>query len=253
MGTLSPTEAGTALARALLAELILTLITVGKYRDTGIIICVFGWPGSHWKGRMPYIIFSWLLLILLCIDTFVDADYLYRSLMKSADPSDFPGRRSKEGCTHALQMPPFMGQQASLCGCTSSTISVLNSVWRSVSRAGSPESKIWAGGDLTFGALWVFASVATNISLTTLIAWRLVQARTNVTLANSSAGPAHLKLYSDLLSVLVESASPLSVSGIGYAISIMALTKPGTPENARKEAASVVFAGMYVAFAVRAH
>lgn len=264
---LSPGDAGTVLARALLAELILSLLAVGVQ----MFMCIYGTmlfcdtSKAIRRGRGPYIILSWVLWTLLCIDTFVDADFLYRALMNSREPSEFPKQRKEEynwvvfsGCV-STTLIVVLGDAMMLYRCffvwrhkrwvlvIPGLCFLASTVFAGLFVAPAFELPRWSEGDLTFGALWAFTSVATNISLTCLIAWRLVGARRSISLI-CSPSDAYLKTYTGVLSILVESAVPLSVCGVGYAI-IMAVAKPGLPGNVEKEAASVVFAGLYVAFA----
>ena len=105
-----------------------------------------------------------------------------------------------------------------------------------------------ADANIAYGSLFVFFSVALNVLVTGLIAFRLIQARRHLSamLPSLETLPAH----TGVVAILIESAVPLSIFGLGYAI-ILAVTKSGDPDLLEKEVANYVFDALYFSFAVR--
>ena len=104
--------------------------------------------------------------------------------------------------------------------------------------------------NLTFGSLWTFSSVAMSILVTALIGFRLIQARLRFSSLGLADTSGKSSMYTGVLAILIESALPFTVIGIGYAI-ILAVTQPYQNDVLKKESANYVFSALYFSFAVR--
>ena len=101
--------------------------------------------------------------------------------------------------------------------------------------------------DVTYASLWALTSVATNVSVTSLIAYRLITARRRIATLNPGRD---ISAFTGVVAILIESAFPLSVLGIAYAVNL-ANTKPRNSPEVGKEAASYILSSLYFAFLVR--
>ncbi|KAF6756297.1 hypothetical protein DFP72DRAFT_1066659 [Ephemerocybe angulata] len=265
MGGLSNTpEAGNILARALLTDLVLSLIVVGIQ----LFMCIYGLvafleiPRAERRGRVRYIIISWTLFTLLTFDTFTNVSSFYRAVFYSKSPEDFASQRMKEftwlsfaGCVACIAAS-LISDGLLLYRCyliwnqkrqvlILPLLTYLASFAFSVPFLHPMVERIgWANSNLTFGSLWTFSSVATNILATALISYRLIRSRRKLSPLVDSQD---LSLYTGVLAILIESALPLSICGMAYAI-ILAITKPGDPDIVNKEAASYILSGLYFTF-----
>jgi hypothetical protein len=106
--------------------------------------------------------------------------------------------------------------------------------------------------NLTFGSLWTFSSVAMSILVTALIAFRLIQARIRLSSLGVADTTKTSSMYTGVLAILIESALPFTIIGIGYAI-IMAVTQPYQDDVLKKEFANYVFSALYFSFAVSSY
>lgn len=105
-----------------------------------------------------------------------------------------------------------------------------------------------ADTNLTYMSLYIILSVLVNLLITILIATRLLRARRKLTaLFPDSKGAAQ---YTGVIAILIESAIPISVFGLGFAI-ILGVTHNGDPDLLQKEVANYVFSSLYFSFAVR--
>lgn len=102
---------------------------------------------------------------------------------------------------------------------------------------------------VAIAASWIYLSVLTNVLVTILISFQLLSARRALTslMMHQGADP-----YNSIITMLVESALPLSVFGITFAA--MLVTKP--PERSlvaleQYHVAKDVISFLYHAFAVR--
>ncbi|KAH6911569.1 hypothetical protein BKA70DRAFT_1268113 [Coprinopsis sp. MPI-PUGE-AT-0042] len=76
-------------------------------------------------------------------------------------------------------------------------------------------SALWGNGDNRFKAATVFLVAINNIVLTALMSWRLLQGHRQLT---ERLPMAKHKLYTGAVAVLVESAAPIAVCGLGLGL-----------------------------------
>ncbi|KAJ7454835.1 hypothetical protein FB451DRAFT_1279543 [Mycena latifolia] len=101
-------------------------------------------------------------------------------------------------------------------------------------QSGLPGGDIFHGITVNFGIPWVVLTIVFNILVTAMIAVRLLSMHSQ---ANKVLGTEVTKRYTGLLAILVESALPFTLLGIGY----LATYIKQVPE-------SLAFAGVWGAF-----
>ena len=104
-----------------------------------------------------------------------------------------------------------------------------------------------ADANLSYMSLYITFSVILNLLVTILISARLMLARRK--LASMFPSSRISKQYTGAIAILIESAIPLSVAGLGLAI-ILGITHSGDPDLLDKEIANYVFSSFYFNFAV---
>ena len=76
--------------------------------------------------------------------------------------------------------------------------------------------------DYSYAMARAFLTVSTNIMVTGLISFQLLQARRSLSIALPSAD---LKHYTSVVAIIIDSAAPLTVSGIIYAAVVASYQK----------------------------
>lgn len=93
---------------------------------------------------------------------------------------------------------------------------------------------------------FTFIALGVNVMVTALISFRLLRARK----AMAGVLPRqHLRVYERVVTILIESALPPTVFGIGYAVSLL-LPLRSTQEYVTQAITSTFFSMTYFAFAV---
>lgn len=96
-------------------------------------------------------------------------------------------------------------------------------------------------------AAWIFLNVATNVMVTVLISFHLLVARHTW---SDFLPSKRLSLYNGVISILIESALPLSLFGLVYASLLVAKTQETTRGIAMFQSTQTVFSFLYYAFTV---
>lgn len=107
-----------------------------------------------------------------------------------------------------------------------------------------------AAGDIAWPEpTFFFLTVAFNILVTVLIAHRLLQSRTTL---QAALPHREMSLYAGITAIVIESAIPLSATGIGYAVlNVMAIS--GFVNPLVSQVFMNLFGLMYTSFNVRPH
>lgn len=98
-------------------------------------------------------------------------------------------------------------------------------------------------------SVWTFLTVSMNIMVTLLISFRLIQMRRSLTWLMPSRSLYECN-YSGVLSILMDSALPLTVFGLGYAISLIVDAGVTNASTKRWQIVNIVFATLYYSFTV---
>ncbi|KAF6748200.1 hypothetical protein DFP72DRAFT_917207, partial [Ephemerocybe angulata] len=261
------THVGNVIARAMAGYMAVSLVVLGIQ----LFMCIYGLtvfletPRTARKGRVPYIIINFVLFFLLSISALMDARFLFRLLFESTSPKDFIARRQNmsDEMVFASQVLNliviFIGDAVMLWRCymvwaekrwviiLPCIIYVGSLILGILGFVPILRDLATSDGNLTFVSIFVFLSVTTNILVTILISSRLVHARRRLSgmLGDSNKTLGH---FTGIVAILIESAVPLSVFGLGYAI-VLAITKNGDPKLLQKEVANYVFSVLYYSFA----
>ncbi|KAJ3543191.1 hypothetical protein NMY22_g3233 [Coprinellus aureogranulatus] len=100
--------------------------------------------------------------------------------------------------------------------------------------------------NLTYMSLFIILSVVLNMLVTFLISARLLLARRRLRAMFPDANSS--KQYTGVVAILIESAIPVSLFGLGLAI-ILGISRDRDPHIVEKEAANYVFSALYFSFA----
>ncbi|TEB31830.1 hypothetical protein FA13DRAFT_1813653 [Coprinellus micaceus] len=254
------TEAGNAIARAMLAYVTIRLVAFGIQT----FMCAYGLtvfletPKPGRQGRLPYIIINFVFLVLSGVSSFADLRYFFIATFYSTSPEDFIIKRESQNgrlgfaagvlCVlTSLVGDGLMLYRCCVVWCDRRLIWVLPALIYIASIVFSIlflhpmiEDVKAAWTNLTFGSLWTFSSVAMSILVTALIAFRLIQARIRLSSLGVADTTKTSSMYTGVLAILIESALPFTIIGIGYAI-IMAVTQPYQDDVLKKEFANYVF------------
>lgn len=98
-------------------------------------------------------------------------------------------------------------------------------------------------------SVWTFLTIAMNIMVTSLISFRLIQMRRSIGQLMPSRNLAEHN-YSGVLSILIDSALPLAVFGLGYAISLVVDAGVTNASTKRWQIVNIIFAMLYYSFTV---
>ncbi|KAJ2928695.1 hypothetical protein H1R20_g8366, partial [Candolleomyces eurysporus] len=98
-------------------------------------------------------------------------------------------------------------------------------------------------------SVWTFLTVSMNIMVTSLISFRLIQMRRSLTRLMPTRSLSEYN-YSGVLSILTDSALPLTVFGLGYAISLVVDAGLTNESTKRWQIVNIVFATLYYSFTV---
>jgi len=85
-------------------------------------------------------------------------------------------------------------------------------IWSSA----QPDANFFQGRSVSFGVPYVSLTISLNIIVTLLICGRLVAVRNRV---RAALGEEHARTYTNVVSIIVESAAPFTVLGIAYVVS----------------------------------
>ncbi|EAU87221.2 hypothetical protein CC1G_10500 [Coprinopsis cinerea okayama7 len=96
---------------------------------------------------------------------------------------------------------------------------------------------------------WIFLTVSVNVMVTGLISYRLIRARRDLSKALPGRNLAH---YSGVVAILIESALPLTIFGLGYAFSMVVNPHKTTQHQAAGHITNMIFSLLYFSFAALA-
>ncbi|EAU87201.1 hypothetical protein CC1G_10480 [Coprinopsis cinerea okayama7 len=245
--------------------------------DFGIqlFMCLYGLsvfldtPKALRKGRLPYIAISAAILILSALATALDAYTDFTAMFFSMGPRAYyeaafamEGQWPRFLSVTCLEVYVLLGDGLLLYRCY---IIWKDFLWpvllpgliylavlgveltRIVQRCRYPGegfTEAYLDLDRLTAALFVLLTIASNIILTGLIVYRLLRAHSQL----SKALPGrNTKVYRSIAGILIESALPLAVFGLGFAVcEILRLTRSGSVIP--RVAGSLVFNVLYWTF-----
>ncbi|EAU87219.1 hypothetical protein CC1G_10498 [Coprinopsis cinerea okayama7 len=221
-------QLGTTIATASVAiQLFMVLYGLSVFLET---------PQSLKKGRLPYVAISFLILVMsgipMGIDTFGFFDCLYRvgggrPFLRCIVETQYLWYNV---CSTVLtQLLIILGDGILFYRCfiiwadkkivlvlpgLLYLASIAITLWKFITVIGNTvEDPFWH--ERMTGTAFLMLTVALNVANTSLIAYRLLHSYRHI----SSALPGRsMKPYERALSILIESAVPLTITGLGYAI-----------------------------------
>ncbi|KAA1470526.1 hypothetical protein DENSPDRAFT_836344 [Dentipellis sp. KUC8613] len=191
---------------------------------------------SHYKTRRFYVIYGGILLILLTFSVISNALFGQEAWIEhraEMDPAIFLAENTSLwyntlGSAADITVN-FMGDGLLVYRCymiwgsrlwvvafpfiiylASTAMAIITVV-----EGALPGASIFVGRSIDFGIAWVSLTVGLNVIVTVLISTRLLMMR-NV--ARSVLSPDMAKMYTSIMAILVESALPFSVLGIGFVV-----------------------------------
>ncbi|KAJ2918804.1 hypothetical protein MD484_g1639, partial [Candolleomyces efflorescens] len=233
-------------------------ITVGSFVAIGVqlFMCIYGLslyfetPKHIRHGRLPYIIISWTIFILFCLSQTGDAvqafSFLYHG--EADDPISILKLRQKDdhtwwrlGSSSCIYLVNWIADGLLLYRCSiiwtekrwvciPPGLAYLASMAMSLVTIYSVATSADAIKRINARALsaWIYLSVSLNVVVTILISFRLLRLRKQL----SKYLPAKdLAVYLGIVAILVESAGPLALTGIGFAIASNPKTVAGRIPN----------------------
>ncbi|EAU87084.1 hypothetical protein CC1G_05773 [Coprinopsis cinerea okayama7 len=228
------------------------------------------------RGRLPYIVVSFAILFISSFSAGLDALVTFRSLYTSAGPQDYIRiitilengwhRVASTFCANAYVL---IGDAVLLYRCyviwmdkrwvmavptltyLSTTAVTFSTAVLSIKQSTlgpMPESAIHTYRNLT--TAFIFLTVALNIILTSLISFRLLRAHKQIASVLPDRDMSYV--YKNVITILVEAALPLTLTGLGYAlveVVRLAIFWKNRPETMELVRAAYAFAILYYAFA----
>ncbi|KAF8264498.1 hypothetical protein EI94DRAFT_1772636 [Lactarius quietus] len=199
--------------------------------------CVLGRSSNYRKGRIFYIVYGGVLLTLVTIAVVTDA--LWGQYMW-IDRRNYPGGplgffAASENAWYnvfgsaADATANILGDGLLVYRCymiwgsrwyivalptliyLASSVLVIITIVESA----LPNSFLLNGKPANFGVPWVSLSVSLNVLVTTLICWRLLRMRS---LTRELLAPELSRTYTSIAAMLIESAAPFTVLGIGLVV-----------------------------------
>ncbi|KAJ7261160.1 hypothetical protein C8J57DRAFT_1337236 [Mycena rebaudengoi] len=190
------------------------------------------------KQSMSYIIIGAILLSCLSIALFVNGVFLEYMWIDHRDapggPLGYLGANSSVWWqtlgTVATQFGEFLGDALLIYRC----FIIWNRRWSvmafpillylgaiamgimTIVQGAVPGSNFFRGKVVNFGVPWATLSVALNVTITGLISYRILRARSM--LKRLQEGSGSLNVYVSVAAVLIESALPFSILGIIFAV-----------------------------------
>ncbi|TEB06260.1 hypothetical protein FA13DRAFT_1723068 [Coprinellus micaceus] len=167
-------------------------------------------PGR--QGRLPYIIINFVFLVLSGVSSFADLRYFFIATFYSTSPEDFIIKRESQN--------DWLGFAAGVLCVLTSLVGDGLMLYRCC--------VVWCDRRLIWGPPGAYLHRINRLGVAD-------------TTKTSS-------MYTGVLAILIESALPFTIIGIGYAI-IMAVTQPYQDDVLKKEFANYVFSALYFSFA----
>jgi hypothetical protein len=193
--------------------------------------------GTNYRQRMFYVGFGLALTVLITIA--VGANAMYGQMMY-VEHRDVPGGPVAFFATHSTDWYNTLGSAADITAnflgdallvyrcyiiwdskwwvalvpalmfCTSTALAIMTVVSSAL-----PNASIFTGPAKGFGVPWVALTVSLNVLVTLIISSRLLIARHKV---RAALTPGISDVYTGVVAVLVESAAPFTILGIGFLI-----------------------------------
>ncbi|TFK18471.1 hypothetical protein FA15DRAFT_627866 [Coprinopsis marcescibilis] len=234
MSSVDQTHLAITFAETIYANITITLIDVGIQ----LFMCLYGLsvyletPPSLRKGRMPYIIISFLILILSGVPAALDCAWVFRVMFEASSPTeylrlfsfygDLPLRFTSEVM---FTVVVFVGDALLLYRCyviwsdrklvlILPTLAYLGGLGMGI-RSLMPHDPLPTRASRS---AWIFLVVSLNIMVTFLISFRLIRARRHL---STILPERNLNIYGGAVAILIESAFPLSIFGVAFAINMI--------------------------------
>ncbi|KAJ3541600.1 hypothetical protein NMY22_g3822 [Coprinellus aureogranulatus] len=267
MSTISPSDRVNILVRAWYSNVVLTLFMMGVQ----FLLCLYTLiifletPKAQRKGRWPYILAIWALFVLSVLPTSFDAVLIFHGLLEAQTPIDVFRLTSSESRYALFRIPGqavptvlliFLSDALMLFRCY---IVCSDARWLTVfpfllwisstvtSIIGVPLSTPWPARAIYTGVGTILSAVL-NISITAIITVRLLNARRRFLKSLPSGSTGVLQQYTGVVAILIESALPLSVFGLIYAVTGMAVGIGSSTNMVGIEAATHILGVFYLSF-----
>ncbi|KAJ2913714.1 hypothetical protein MD484_g6704, partial [Candolleomyces efflorescens] len=247
------------LFRALHAEMNVSLIVIGIQ----LFMCTYGQilfmesPGPLRRGRLPYIVISWTIFLLFTLGQTINSHFVFNIVSGIV-----PLEEAKQDALMITGTVTVIAIQWVGDGLLLYRAYILWSekLWLLVLPILTYLATIVIGilqlvpqvtkdpqGNPKFTSAWIYLSVAVNASITALISFRLLKARRYFSrvLPSGPQTTLDLNLYRGVVAILVESAMPLSLSGIIFAAVY-------DPKNVEQQIVKTTFLCLYFSFSALA-
>ncbi|KAG2004154.1 hypothetical protein CC2G_002744 [Coprinopsis cinerea AmutBmut pab1-1] len=269
MSALDLNHYGRVTAAGIYANVLLTIFVAGLQ----FFMCIYGLtvfvdtPSSSRKGRRPYMIVSFIILITWCITAALDAYSVFRSLSESTSGEEFyrltvsfEGEWFRVLSLFSLFLGLFVGDGLLLyrayvvwkdrrwalifpCLCYLTSLGLALYI-------ASPQKENWRDNDRIIAGSFTFVAVSVNVMVTLLISFRLLRARQLM----AKVLPCHdFLLYKKVAIILIESALPVAFFGLCYAITLVLVGPMGKSTESASiwQVLNMTFSALYFSFAVR--
>ncbi|KAF5320268.1 hypothetical protein D9611_011271 [Ephemerocybe angulata] len=261
---------GNTIARAMYSNTGLSLLFAGVQ----LFICAYSLavyletPNTvRSRGTIVYLVISFLLFAIWSIATCIDFELMFRMLFYATSPGDFYTRLQMESGVDPKQVLSnalsniivWISDALLLYRChivfsdkrlmiVAPVVTYLLSIAFGIIDLSPMGKTNWINkaGEIPYMSLFIIFSVATNLLVTVLISWRLIQARRQFSaLGRDKKGLAG---YTTVVAILVESAIPLAVFGIVYAV-LLATIRIDALDLLKKDATRLIMTVFYFGFA----
>ncbi|EAU87894.2 hypothetical protein CC1G_01541 [Coprinopsis cinerea okayama7 len=252
---------GGVMARTFFANSTVTFMDVGIQ----LFMCLYGLsvfletPKDLRSGRIPYIVVSFVIFALSALTAVVDMYDIFRCLFEATSPRDFYLVWDKYADSYlrvlslaSLSVFIWVADGLMLYRCY---IMWADQWWFLILPGLTYLGSIGMGmrmivpapiqGSRLSGSVFAFLAIALNIMVTGLISFRLIRARKHFA---QVIPERNLNLYNGIVAILIESALPLALFGIGHAVALI-ITPGSTTESASNwQIALSTFSLLYYSF-----
>ncbi|KAJ2936310.1 hypothetical protein H1R20_g780, partial [Candolleomyces eurysporus] len=247
------------LFRSLHAEMNISLIVIGIQ----LFMCIYGQilftesPDPLRRGRLPYIVVSWTIFLLFTLGQTINSHFVFNIVSGIVPLEEAKQDALMITGTVTVVAIQWVGDGLLLYR---AYIIWSDKLWVLVLPLLTYLATIIIGilqlipqvtkdpsGSPKFTSAWIYLSVAVNASITALISFRLLMARRYFSrvLPSGPQSTLDLKLYRGVVAILVESAMPLSFSGIVFAAVY-------DPKNVEQQIVKTTFLCLYFSFSALA-
>ncbi|TFK20535.1 hypothetical protein FA15DRAFT_646893 [Coprinopsis marcescibilis] len=262
---------GLVLAKAYYANFVMSIFAAGVqcFMALYCLALFLGLPAEKRKGRTLYVVTGCIIFVVYTTAACMDVSELFDRLFETSNGTDFlarPFRGGDEGYPWTTYVGEIcvlllflLGDGLLLYRC----FLVLSCRWLLVLPALTYlATSVLYTYDITItvtgqtrsvrlpSSIACILNVATNVTLTSLISFRLIKARKQLSKVLPSNG---LRVYHEVTTTLIESALPLAVFGVAYVATIipfgsMSASDTGTEVIVRVIPAQGTFGLLYFAF-----